>query len=123
MEEKVEFVYEPYKKVVIHEIVQYDIQMLVNLQGYGIEAGQLGNPLFWANGIAFYYRVLPPTEKIIKEMIRGTVHWNSLNFAFMPKHQPNFIIGGNVRIPIINFNNQKQFRDLAEWLKTTYKPK
>jgi len=118
----VEFVYEPYKKVVIHEIVQYDLQTLIHLHGLGIQAGQLGRPINWANGIAFGQRTLPPTEEVVKEQIQGKVHWSFLAFAYMSTHQPIITIPeGNIRIPVVDLSDNSLFRELAEWLKMMYK--
>lgn len=118
----VKIIYEPWKTIVIHEIVQYDLQMLVHLHGLGVQSGQLGRPINWANGIAFMHRVMPPTDEVIKEQIQGKIHWSSLTFAFMPKHQPLITIPeGKIRIPILDLSDNRVFRDLAEWIKKHYK--
>lgn len=117
----VEIIYEPWKTIVIHEIVQYDLQLLVHLHGLGVEPGHLGRPINWANGVAFKYTVLPHSEEVIKEQIQGKIHWTHLSFAFLPKHQQIITISeGNVRIPILNLNDNELFKDLAEWIKKHY---
>lgn len=123
-EARVEIVYEPWKVVVVHEIVQYDLQMLVHLHSLGVQAGQFGKPINWANGVAFEHQAMPPSEEVIKEQIQGRVHWTSLSFAFMPKHLPLITIPeGNVKVPILDLSDNKIFRDMAEWIKKHYKPK
>jgi len=118
----VEIIYEPWKKIVIHELIRYDLQMLIHLSGLGIQSGQLGRPISWANGIAFHHRPMPPTDEVIKEQIAGKIHWSSLSFAFMPKHKPMVEIpDGKIRIPILNLNDNEIFRDMAEWIKKHYK--
>ena len=118
----VEFIYEPWKTVVIHEIVQYDLQTFVNLQGIGAQSGQLGRGLSWANGVAFQHLPMLPTEEIIKEQLQGRIHWSQLAFTFMPEHISMITIpDGNVRIPIINLNDNVLFRELTEWIKKQYK--
>jgi len=48
--EMVKIIYEPWKTIVVHEIVQYDVKMLIHLHGLGVQSGQLGRPINWANG-------------------------------------------------------------------------
>lgn len=120
----VEIIYEPWKTIIIHEIVQYDLQMLVHLHGLGVESGQLGSPINWANGVAFEHVNIPPTDEIIKEQIQGKIHWSTLSFAFMPKYQQLIMVPeGNVRIPVLELSDNEIFRDMAEWIKEHYKPK
>ena len=114
----VEFKFEPWNTVVIHEIVRYDIQALVQLHGLGVQAGQIGRPINWANGIAFTHQTMPPTDEVVKEQIQGKIHWSYLAFAFLPKHQKAFVIQeGNVTIPVIDVGGSALFREMTEWIK------
>jgi len=118
----VDIIYEPWKTIVIHEIVQYDLQMLIHLHSLGVQPGQLGRPINWANGVAFVQRSMPPTDEVVKEQINGKIHWSSLAFAFMPDHkQVVEIPDGKIRIPILNLSDNEIFRDMAEWIKKHYK--
>lgn len=49
----VEIVYEPWKRIVIHEIVRYALDNLIKVQSLGVEPGGLAEPLLWADGIVF----------------------------------------------------------------------
>ena len=118
----VNVIYEPYHTIVIHDIVQYDLNRLVHLHGLGVQSGQLGRPINWVNGVAFTYRSIPPTKDTIKEQIKGKIHWSALSFAFMPKHtQIIEIPEGKIRIPILNLSDNEIFRDVADWIKKHYK--
>ena len=89
-----------------------------------MQSGQMGRQINWANGVAFAHSGMPPTDDVIKEQLQGRVHWSSLQFAFMPKHQPLIIIKeGNIRIPVLDLSDNVIFRDMAEWIKNHYKPK
>ena len=113
----VDFVFEPWKMIVIHEILRYDIQVLVNLHCLGIQAGQLGRPINWVNGIAFMQQTMPLRDEAIKEQIQGRVHWLRLRFAFMPKYQKAFVIKeGNITVPVIDVSESVIFREMSEWL-------
>ena len=120
----VKIIFEPYHTVVIHDIVQYDLNMLVHLHGLGVQSGQLGRPINWANGIAFNHRNMSATVDIVKEQIKGKLHWSALSFAFMPKHQQMIEIPeGKIRIPILNLSDNEMFIDVADWIKNHYKSK
>lgn len=120
----VEIIYEPWKTIVIHEIVQYDLQMLINLHSLGVQSGQLGRPINWANGVAFEHNAMPPTDEVIKEQIQGKIHWSHLSFAFMPKYQQLITVPeGNIRIPVLDLSDHEIFKDMAEWIRKHYKPK
>jgi len=116
--EMAEFIFEPWKKIVIHEIVRYDIQVLVHLQGLGVQAGQLGRPINWVNGIAFIQHSMPHRGEAIKEQLLGTLHWLLLRFAFMPEYQRAFVIkDGHITVPVIDVSESALFNEMSEWLK------
>ena len=116
--EMVNFIFEPWNTVVIHEIVRYDIQDLVQRQGLGVQAGQLGRGINWANGVAFRHSTIPATDEIIQEQLQGKIHWSYLAFALLPKYQRAFVIPeGNITIPIIDVSGNAIFREMAEWIK------
>ncbi len=120
----VEIVYQPWKTIVIHEVFPYSIEMLVNLQGLGVPSGQLGSPIYWANGIALVHINLANAEEVLKEYLQGTIHWRNLFFAYMPKFQSiTMIPEGNVRIPFIDVSNIKKYIEVAEWLKKNFPQK
>ena len=116
--EMVEFILEPWKTIVIHEIVRYDIQVLVSLHGLGVQAGQLGRPINWVNGIAFIQHTMPHRDEAIKEQIQGKLHWLLLRYAVMPKYQRAFVIkDGHITVPVIDVSESALFIELSEWLK------
>ena len=121
MLELVEFSYEPWKKIIIHEIVQYSFDTLVHLQCLGVQPGQLSPPLFWADGLAFKHVTMPPTEDIIKEQIRGKIHWSQLAIAFVPEYTQGVTIPqGNVTVPILDVSDNNLFIELAAWIKKSH---
>ncbi len=120
----VEIVYEPWKTIIIHEIFQYNIEMLVNLQALGVPSGQLGSPIYWSNGIAYVHLNMPTTEEIQKEYLQGRIHWRNLFFASMPKYQSVILIPeGNVRIPVLDLSENDTSRSITTWLKKNYPQK
>lgn len=116
----VEFVLDKWKKVVIHEINKYELNNLLKLHTLGIPAAGMGIPLLWANGVVFEHNNMPPTTDIIRDQLKGIIHWSSLQFSFMPEYQNSLTID-NITLHIGNVNSNELFFQMANWLKETYK--
>lgn len=112
----VEFVEEEWKRVVVHEITKFDLDTLAGLHALGVPPGGIGRPLLWANGVVFEHNVMPPTADVIRDQLKGTVHWAYLQFAFMPEYKKTVIVN-KVSIHIADVNSNKLFYEMAEWLK------
>jgi len=112
----VEFVLDLWKKVVIHEISKFDLDDLLKLH----ILGGIGIPLLWANGVVFEHNNMMPTKDVVEAQFGGTVHWVSLQFAFMPEYK-NLIMMDNIPLRIGNVDRNKLFFEMADWLKGRYK--
>lgn len=118
----VEFVYEPFKKIVVHEIALYDFQTFIYQRTLGVQMGQLGGPINWVDGVAFIHVTMPPTPEVITEQLHGKIHWQQLAFTFMPQYQPFIVIPeGNIKIPVVKLSNNLVFKNMVIWLKQSYK--
>jgi len=114
----VEVVYEPWKKIVIHEIVKYALDDLVKLQSLGVEPSGLGDPLLWVGGIVFSSSTMLETKDVIKEKLEGAVHWSSVEWALMPEFEDVIVIKEtNVKVPIINVSAHPIYKTVSKWLK------
>lgn len=114
----VEVVYQPWKKIVIHEIVKYALDDLVKLQSLGVEPGGLADPLLWVEGIVFSSSTMLETKDVIKEKLEGVVHWASVEWALMPEFKGVIIIKEtNVKVPIINVGAHPIYKAVSKWLK------
>lgn len=113
----VKFEYRPWEKIVVHEITEYKVEDMMNMQIQGISEGGTARPLTWSNGILFRIGNMQPTEDVIREQIQGTVHWSMLQYARMPKYISSVVRAGKITVPIINFSNHIIFKPMALWLK------
>jgi hypothetical protein len=114
----VEVVYQPWKKIVIHEIVKYALNDLVKLQSLGVEPGGLADPLLWVGGIVFSSSTMFETKDVVKEKLEGVVHWASVEWAVMPAFKEMIIIKEtNVKVPIINVSAHPIYKTVSKWLK------
>ena len=114
----VKVVYQPWEKIVIHEIVRYALDALVKLQSLGVEPGGLGEPLLWAEGIVFSSSTMLETKDIIKEKLEGVAHWSSVEWALMPEFKEVITIKEtNVKVPILNVSAHPIYKTVSKWLK------
>ena len=78
------FVYRPYREIIIHEIRELEIQQF--MEGYVsqlLSQGQTGiTPVAsWVEGIAFYIGNFMETPELVKEKLEGRVHWAAVYFT------------------------------------------
>lgn len=119
----VEFVFQPWRKIIVHEVVKFPLEHFITGHSIGVQPGGIGRPLTWANGIIFEKGGLRDTDDIIREKLEGKLHWNFLHYAVLEKYQPKFEVPGNIKIPVINVSNNEAFKDLAAWVKSNFEKK
>jgi len=84
MSEGLEVVIEPYKKIVVHEVVEYRlVDMVRMLISQASAAGGTTIPMInWCNGVVFQVAVFNPmSEEVIAEQLKGIIHYSSVTFA------------------------------------------
>lgn len=114
----VEVVYQPWRKIVIHEIVKYSLGDLVKLQVLGVELGGLAEPLLWTGGIAFSKSTMHETQDVIKEKLEGVAHWSSVEWAQMPEFRDVIVAEETkVKVPIIDVSSHPIYKAVSKWLK------
>jgi len=116
----VEFEYQPWEKIIVHEVVKYPIEFFLSSHTLGVAQGGVGRPLTWADGVVFEKGGLPDTDDIVREKINGRLHWNFLHYAVLEKHQSEFKVEGNIRIPVMNVSDNETFREMATWIKDKF---
>ena len=117
-----EFEYQPWKRVIIHEVEKFPLQHFLSGASLGVQEGGVGRPLRWADGIIFEMHLFRDTDDIIKEKLEGNIHWSSLVYAIHEKHQPEFKVEGSIRIPVIDLSGSKIFKGMITWLKKNFEP-
>lgn len=116
----VEFEYQPWKYVIVHEVVKYPLEYFITKHSFGVQEGGTGRPLNWADGIVFEHTAMPPVEDVIKEQIEGRIHWNSLNYGIMKEYKKQFKGPRSVKVPILNLSNHTVFKKMAIWIKKNF---
>jgi len=116
----IEFEYQPWKRIIIHEIIQFPLQHFLSGASLGVSEGGVGRPLIWVDGLILEINIFGETDDIIKEKLSGIIHYNAVSYAIQEKLQPEFKVSGNIRIPVIDVSNNRIFKEMATWLKKNF---
>ena len=114
-----EIIIEPYKKIVIHEAIEYRFDDYVDLVLTGARAaGGTTIPIIqWCNGIVF--QVVPfnlNSEKVIEQQLEGVVHYSTVSFALKERYEPEVRLAlGTLRM--VNASANSNFIAIADMLK------
>jgi hypothetical protein len=110
--------YEPFKEVVIKEYVRFEkTEDLVYIFAQ-LLAGGAPVSLSWASGLVFVYSpLIPDTDQLIEEFLKGRIYWTNVSYAEMPQYKPIFETREKVQVSIINLSSNPMIRQVMEWLK------
>jgi len=123
MTDEAEIIIEPYKTIVVHEIVENRFSDLVALIVSGTRAagGTTIPMLNWCNGVVFQIVPFNPhSEEVIAEQLKGIVHYAAITFATKEKFEPEVRLpDGTIRL--IDQRANQNFVKLAGVLKARAK--
>lgn len=112
---------EPWKKLVIHEVIEYDFGQWASQLALRIRSSGGAIPTMqWSDGIVFMPSNFPPTNATVLENLKGTLHWSSVSFALKPEFERQ-IVKDNATINLVDVSMNQIFRELAETLKAQSK--
>ena len=112
-----EITIEPWKKLIIHEIIEYNFDEWITQIAFGSKTGGGAIPsINWVNGVVFQSFNFPDTNIIVEEKLKGALHWSSVMFAIKEKYEKQ-IIKDNATINLVDVSVNEIFTELAEKLK------
>jgi hypothetical protein len=124
MEEEIEIIVQPIKKIVIFECTQLpNEEFFKRVELMAMSMAMLGQPLVlnWAEGIVFLSLPFQPeSDIIIEQAMKGIVYWAGVMFSSMPKYQPIKKFGAR-EVPIIDQTSIPYMKQVAQWLKKRMK--
>ncbi len=112
--------YSPIEELVVHEVVEVQKDDL--LRERITPSGNM--PLYWCNGILFSFSSIPMTEEIVRDYLRGKIHWLEIHFTKEAKYTPVLTLSdeeykATMSIRVIDTSKSKLHTELTKWLKTT----
>ena len=125
MSNRLQISLEPYRKIVVHETLEIGFNDLIDqiLNQTRAAGGTTIPMLSWCNGVAF--QIVPfnsNSEEIIKESLRGTIHYAAVTFALKEKFERE-IIRKSGTVLLMNQSANANFMALAETMKSIAKLK
>ena len=125
MSHRLQISIEPYRKIVIHETLEIGFNDLIDqiLNQTRAAGGTTIPMLSWCNGVAF--QIMPfnsNSEEIIRESLRGTIHYAAVTFALKEKFEREIIRKGGT-VLLLNQSANANFMALAETMKASAKLK
>jgi len=71
----------------------------------------------WAEGVLFiYFPLVPDTNDLMENYLKGRIFWSSVNFVLMPKYAPSIKVSG-LEVPVVDVSEQPILRESAKWLR------
>ena len=119
-EQELQIIVEPWKKLIIHELLEYKFEDLAKLVAtQSVQQGGTAIPtISWAEGVAFLISPFPDeSEVIIEEKLKGIIHYNTVLFALKKNFEAEiFMRGHEIRINLIDVGTNEIFKLLARKL-------
>ena len=120
MEEEIEVIVRPIKKIVIFECTEFSNEEFFKRVELMAMSGQ-PVVLNWAEEIVFLaLPYQPESDIIIEQTMKGTIYWAGVMFSSMSKYQPIKKFGAR-EVPIIDQTPIPYLRQVAQWLKKRIK--
>ena len=112
---------EPWKKLIMHEIIEYQFDDWVKQIAFSTRSSGGGIPTMqWTNGIVFASSSLPTTNATVEEQLKGVLHWSSVSFAIKEKFEKQ-IVKENATINLVDVSVNEIFNKLSVELKAQSK--
>lgn len=112
---------EPWKKLIIHEIIEYQFDDWVKQIAFSTRSSGGGIPTMqWTNGIVFASSSLPTTNATVEEQLKGVLHWSSVSFAIKENFEKQ-IVKENATINLVDVSVNEIFNKLSVELKAQSK--
>ena len=112
-----EITIEPWKKLVIHEVIEYKFDDWVKQIAFSTRTSGGAIPTMqWTNGIVFSPANFPTTNATIEEQLKGILHWSSVSFAIKEKFKKQIVIE-NATINLVDVSVNEIFKELSIILK------
>ena len=115
--------YMPTEEIIVHHVLESDNKIIffedVVKQILTKEIPVIPT-VNWIDGIAFAVLAFPDTEDIVREEVKGRIHYSAVFFTRVP-YQPEIVVNlgkEDIRVRLRKADNNPDFVDLVEYLKT-----
>lgn len=118
----VKITFAPTEEIVVHDVIELPLDDM--LRGRVTPAGIM--PLYWCNGILFNFSSMPMTEEVVRDYVRGKLHWIEVQFTKFPQYRPILSLNDDeykqqVNVRVIDTSVSPVHQELTKWIKTNVK--
>ena len=113
----VKIIYSPIREIIIYEMAEYSFADFIKLMTDNIPPGNISPSVKWCDGMVFVSTGLPSTEDVVKDQIKGIIHWAWFAFAEMPTYKHSIETISKVILPVIDVSNNIVNKDLIAWTR------
>jgi len=109
--------------MVIHEILEYSIEDLcANKVLQILQSGAAGiiPSLGWASGVAFTAVPFPDSDDIVREKLKGIIHYSAVEYALLPEYRTELqakVGDSTYPVKIIKVDQNPLFVELGRFLR------
>jgi ABC-type enterochelin transport system permease subunit len=117
-ESEVNVRFEPFKEIVVLQQNRFtspdDLARFTSIVAGGKTAG-----LYWAEGVAFLYFLLPMSSETATKVLieHGRVYWTLVSYALMPEYKSIIETKEKIMVPVVDLSSNAVIRKVANWLK------
>jgi hypothetical protein len=108
---------EPWKKLVVHEIIEYpfeDLMRIVLSQTRSMGGGIAS--MSWCNKVVFQHTIFADTDAVMQEKLKGTIHYSSVVFAVKDKFERQVVREAGT-LNLVDVSANEIFRELTAKLR------
>jgi hypothetical protein len=113
----VRIVYSPIQEIKIYEMAEYSLSDFIRLMTDNIPPGNISAAAKWCEGMIFMSTGLPSTDEVVRDQMKGIIHYAWLGFAEMPSYKQSIETQSKVILPIIDVGNNSINRELIGWVR------
>ena len=106
-----EIIYEPIKKIVLHDIQIHPLNDFIELSV--IRGGSIG----WCEGLLYSIGHFTQTSSIVDHGLQGIEHWQVMEYAIMPKYQSEITNKQNMKCMVINQSEHPLILQIIKFVK------
>ncbi len=113
----------PTEEVVVHRVLESDDKVIFFediVKQILVKEIPVIPTINWIDGVAFTILDFPDTEDVVREELKGRIHYSAVLFTKM-SYQPEIVVNlgkEDIRVRLRKADNNPDFVDLVEFLKT-----
>jgi len=111
----VEIEYTPLKKIIIHDIELVPIKRFIE------HSVSRGGTIGWCDGYLFTLQHFPPDPDLIKDAVKGIIHWQNIEVAHYEKFSPTVKSTDNRGIEVMDQSHVESITDAMKKVKEILK--